>query len=209
MNVKRAVVLASGRGSNFAAVLEGVRTGGIRNCEIATLIVDRRGTGAEEIATAANVPVRVIAYKDFAERSEYDAVLLAALRELQPDFILTLGYMRILAPELVRSFAGRIINIHPSLLPAFPGIHSARQAFEYGVKLAGATVHFVDEGVDTGPIILQAAVDVPEGGTADDLAELILTEEHRILVRAVDLFCNDRLSLEAGADQRKKVRIYT
>lgn len=209
MKVKRAVVLASGRGSNFAAVLEGVRNGNIRRCEIAALVTDRRQTGAEQIAAEAGVPVRLIAYKDFAQRSEYDAVLLDALRELRPDVILTLGYMRILAPELVRAYAGRIINIHPSLLPAFPGIHSARQAFEYGVKIAGATVHFVDEGVDTGPVIAQAAVEVPEDATADDLAEIILIQEHRILVRAVDLFCSDRLTLVEGGNQRKKVKVLT
>ena len=204
---KRTVVLASGRGSNFQAVLDGIRRGAVRNCEIVGLIVDRPNTGAaalvEDRGLSEQIAVHSFDYKSFPNRDTFDRLILDTLKKLEPDLILTLGYMRILAESLVRQFAGRIINIHPSLLPAFPGIHSARQALEYGVKVAGATVHFVDEGVDTGPIIDQAAVAVPENITVDGLAELILIQEHRILVRAVDLFCQERLKLE----NNRKVRI--
>ncbi|MEQ9366822.1 MAG: phosphoribosylglycinamide formyltransferase [Leptospirales bacterium] len=203
MSAKRTVVLASGRGSNFRAVLDGVRDGSIRDCEIVGLLTDRPGTGAEELArergesdSSARLEIHSFDFKSFPNRDTYDRLLLDTLKKLRPDLILTLGYMRLLAPGLVQAFAGRIINIHPSLLPAFPGIHSQRQALEYGVKVAGATVHFVDEGVDTGAIIDQAAVSVPDSIDVAGLSDLILVQEHRILARAVDLFCRDRLRLD-------------
>ncbi|MCR9141300.1 MAG: phosphoribosylglycinamide formyltransferase [bacterium] len=214
MGAKRTVVLASGRGSNFQAVLQGIREGSVRDCAIVGLVTDRPNTGAEELArdfnaaagkqgaadAFAKIEIHSFDFKSFPNRDTYDRLLLDTLKKLNPDLILTLGYMRLLAPQLVQNFAGRIINIHPSLLPAFPGMHSARQAYEYGVKIAGATVHFVDEGVDTGAIIDQAAVDVPDDVDAVGLADLILVQEHRILTRAVDSFCQDRLRL----DQNKR-----
>lgn len=201
MSAKRTVVLASGRGSNFQAVLDGVRDGKILNCEIVGLITDRPGTGAEALVRERGLDDRIeihcFDFKSFPNRDTYDRLLLDTLKKFAPDLILTLGYMRLLAPALVQSFPDRIINIHPSLLPAFPGIRSQRQALEYGVKVTGTTVHFVDEGMDTGPIIDQAAVTVPDSIDVDGLSDLILIQEHRILTRAVDLFCQDRLRLVA------------
>lgn len=208
MSAKRTVVLASGRGSNFQAVLDGIRGGSVRDCEIVGLITDRPGTGAEQLVRDRglenDITIHCFDFKSFPNRDTYDRLLMDALKKLDPDLILTLGYMRLLAAGLVQTFAGRIINIHPSLLPAFPGIRSQKQAFEYGVKVTGATVHFVDEGVDTGAIIDQAAITVPDAITAEGLSELILIQEHRILIRAVDLFCQNRLQLE---NNKRKVRI--
>lgn len=139
---------------------------------------------------------KLIDYKSYNERSQFDAEMLATLRAGEIDLVLTLGFMRIIGKELVREYRHRIINIHPSLLPAFPGVHSARQAWDYGVKLAGATVHFIDEGVDTGPIISQVAVAVDESAGPDELAAAILQEEHRILVEAVNHYTTGRLEID-------------
>ena len=180
MSRKRTVVLASGRGSNFQSVLNGIQGGAIRDCDIVGLITDRPGTGAEQLVKERGleneIAVHCFDFKSFPNRDTYDRLLADTLKKLAPDLLLTLGYMRLLAAPLVRSFAGRIINIHPSLLPAFPGINSQKQALEYGVKVAGATVHFIDEGVDTGAIIDQAAVTVPEGVTVQGLSDLILIQ---------------------------------
>lgn len=190
------VVLASGRGSNFISVAGALREGRIGNARLAALITDRTGTGAGEFAEANRIPVRVLPYKDYDDRASFDAALDLLLAELAPDLILTLGYMRIINAKTVQAYQGRIINIHPSILPSFPGMHAQRQAWQYGVKVTGATVHFMDEGVDTGPIIQQKSVTVPEGITEEGLSDLILKVEHEILPQAVDLFCQGRLRLE-------------
>ncbi len=217
MSAKRTLVLASGRGSNSQAVLDAVAHQKIRDCALVGLIVDRPNTGAEALVRERQATLDaalpghesfqtyVFDFKSFPNRDTYDRLLLDAVQKLAPDLILTLGYMRLLNSSLVRAYPERIINIHPSLLPAFPGIHSQRQALEYGVKITGTTVHFVDEGMDTGAIIDQAAVTIPEDVTVDGLSDLILIQEHRILTRAVDLFCQNRLQIQSN----RKVRILT
>jgi len=194
--MKRILTLASGRGSNFKAVVGAIQSGRISGGAVIGLITDRRGAGAQEFADREGIPAQVVEYSSFPERTSYNQALEQAVDSFQPDLILTLGYMRILAPELTRRYSGRIINIHPSLLPAFTGLNAQKQAWEYGVRFTGATVHYVDDGVDTGPIILQAAVAVPEDAGVQELADLILVEEHRIIVEAVALHCADALSLE-------------
>lgn len=129
------------------------------------------------------------------DKSEYHKKLLNFLIELEPDLIVTAGYMKILKNQVIQAFPNRIINIHPSLLPAFPGLNAQKQAFEYGVKIAGCTAHFVDEGVDSGPVILQGVVKIEEGMSERDLTLEILKEEHKILPLAVQYFCEDRLKI--------------
>ncbi len=196
MSRVRSTVLASGRGSNFAAILSACAEGRLANLELTRLIVDREGTGAAELAKQHGVPVTILNYASFPGRAEFQAALTTAVLAEKPDLLLTLGFMRILPGELVRPLAGRIINIHPSLLPAFPGMRSPRAALEYGVRIAGCTAHFVDEGVDSGPIIFQAAVPVLPNDDETRLADRILVEEHRILTDAVNLFCQDKLKIE-------------
>ncbi len=203
MNQIRIAVLASGRGSNFRAIVEAQERGELPGAEVVALLTDRPDTGAEEFAKSRNIPVHVLPYKSFENRSQFDAKLLERLDSVSPDLVLALGFMRIIHESLVRKYQGRMINIHPSLLPAFPGMYAQRDAFEYGVKVTGVTVHFVDEGVDTGPIIQQAVVEVPEGcPDAGTLADLILRTEHRVLVRSVALFCRGALRIEG-----RRVRI--
>ena len=196
MKSVKTVVLASGRGSNFQSLKAAVDRGEIPGCSISLLIADRRDTPAEKFARENDIPVHVIDFKSLPDRKEFDKSLRDALSGQKPDLILTLGFMRILSKWLVQDYRGKIINIHPSLLPSFPGMHAQRQAIEYGVKVSGATVHFMDEGMDTGPVILQVPVFVPEGATEEELSSLILIEEHKLLIRAVRLFCEGRLQLK-------------
>ncbi len=196
MSRVRATVLASGRGSNFAAVLAARAADRLTDLELTRLIVDRENTGAERLARERGLPVTVLEYGTYPGRTEFQAALTAAVLTEAPDLLLTLGFMRILPGDLVRPLAGRIINIHPSLLPAFPGMRSPRAALEYGVRIAGCTAHFVDEGVDSGPIIFQAAVPVLPDDDESRLADRILVEEHRILLDAVELFCQQKLKIE-------------
>ncbi len=190
------VALASGRGSNFRAVVNALSSDKIKGARMIALITDRLDTGAAQFAREHSIDVYELDYKSFFSREAFNEELRKILSQLSPQLILTLGYMRILEKSLVAEYRGRIINIHPSLLPAFPGMHSQRQAFDYGVRIAGTTVHFIDEGVDTGPIIYQAAVEVTDDMDASSLADRILVEEHRILIRAVDDFCQGRLRID-------------
>lgn len=175
----RIVVLASGRGSNFQAILDRVREGTLP-LEIAALISDN--PDAKALTIAANAGIRTIAldYRCFAHTKEYNRALMAAIAELAPDYIVLAGYMRILAVGMVKAYPRRILNIHPSLLPSFPGLHGQKQALDYGVKIAGCTVHFVDEGMDTGEIIAQRAVGVYPDDTEETLSARILAEEHQL-----------------------------
>ena len=181
---KRIGVLLSGRGSNFEALAESVTEGRIPNAEMAIVISNREGAPGIERAKARGIATQVIASKGL-EREAYDRLVAAVLDEHQVDLICLAGYMRLLSPYFVAKFPNRILNIHPSLLPSFPGLESQRQALEYGVKLAGCTVHFVDENLDAGPIIVQAVVPVKDDDTEASLSERILTEEHRIYSEAV------------------------
>ena len=182
--VKRIGVLLSGRGSNFEALAESCAAGRIPNAEIALVVSNREGAPGIERARARGIPARVIPSKGL-EREAYDRQVAAALAEARVDLVCLAGYMRLLSPYFVAQFAGRILNIHPSLLPAFPGLEAQRQELEHGVKWSGCTVHFVDENLDAGPIIMQAVVAVRDDDTAESLAARILEEEHRIYSEAV------------------------
>ena len=181
---KRIGVLLSGRGSNFEALAESVAAGRIPNAEIAIVISNREGAPGIERAESRGIRTRVIPSKGL-ERETYDRQVAAVLEEHKIDLICLAGYMRLLSPYFVAKFPNRILNIHPSLLPSFPGLESQRQALEYGVKVAGCTVHFVDENLDAGPIIVQAVVPVKDDDTEATLSERILKEEHRIYSEAV------------------------
>ncbi|HEX3001906.1 MAG TPA: phosphoribosylglycinamide formyltransferase [Methanoregula sp.] len=199
--MKRIAVLASGRGSNFQAVIEAIYAGKIPATCVA-LITDNPSAYAIERAEKAGIPVSVVDFKSFPSRENYEQALLDAMRETRADLFVLAGYMRIVAPEIVRAFAGKMINIHPALLPSFTGLHAQRQAALYGVKISGCTVHFVDESLDGGPIILQKCVPVMDDDDEDSLAERILEQEHIAFPEAIRLFCEGRLEIVG-----RKVRV--
>src|SRR5579862_2266546 len=188
---KRIGVLLSGRGSNFEALTASARAGRIPNAEIVIAVSNREDAPGIEKAHTLGIEARVIASKGL-EREAYDRLVAAALREKNVDLVCLAGYMRLLSPFFVEAFRNRILNIHPSLLPAFPGLEPQRQALEHGVKFSGCTVHFVDENLDAGPIILQAVVPVEDRDTPATLAERILREEHRIYTEAVRMVLERR-----------------
>ena len=193
--VKRIGVLLSGRGSNFEALADSVRAGRIPNAEIAIVVSNREGAPGIEKAKERKIAARVIPSKGL-EREAYDRQVVAVLKDHQIDLVCLAGYMRLLSAFFVSSFPNRILNIHPSLLPSFPGLESQRQALEYGVKFAGCTVHFVDENLDAGPIVLQAVVPVRDDDSEATLSARILAEEHRIYSEAVRLVLEGRFKLE-------------
>ena len=188
-------VLASGRGSNFEAIVRAAESGRIP-ATVVVLVTDRPRAGALDIARAHRVEALCIDPHEHPGREAHEKAVIAALDERPVGLVCLAGYRRLLSAEFVKHFQGRLLNIHPALLPAFPGIHAQRQALEYGVKVAGATVHFVDEGVDTGPVVMQAAVVVTDDDTEETLSARILTEEHRIYPEAIRLFAEGRLRLE-------------
>ncbi|HZO99875.1 MAG TPA: phosphoribosylglycinamide formyltransferase [Terriglobia bacterium] len=191
--MKKLGILLSGRGSNFEAIAHNVRAGKIP-AEIAVVISNKED--ALGLATARNLglPARFIPSKG-KEREAYDREVVAVLKEFQVDLVCLAGFMRILSPYFVRAFPQRILNIHPALLPSFPGEQAQKQALEYGVKFTGCTVHIVDEGVDTGPIVLQAVVPVQDDDTVETLSARILNEEHRIYSEAICLLLQDRVQV--------------
>ena len=193
-------VLASGRGSNFEAIARAVATGAIP-ARLALLVTDREAP-ALAVARAHGVAAAVVEPRDHPGREAHDKAVIAALEAHGVDLVCLAGYQRLLSPSFVRHFEGRVLNIHPSLLPAFPGLHAQRQALAYGVRVTGATVHFVDEGTDSGPIVLQAVVQVRDGDTEDTLSARILAEEHRIYPEAIALFARGRLRIDG-----RRVRI--
>ena len=192
---KRIGVLLSGRGSNLEALAESVAAGRIPNAEIAVVISNREGAPGIQRAESRGIRTRAIPSKGL-EREVYDRQVAAVLDEHRVDLVCLAGYMRLLSPFFVAKYPNRILNIHPSLLPSFPGLESQRQALEYGVKFAGCTVHFVDENLDAGPIVLQAVVPVEDGDTPETLAERILHEEHRIYTEAVRIVLEGRYRIE-------------
>ncbi len=175
---------------------------GIIPARLAVVISDQPGAQTLEAASRRGIPAIAIDRKRSATRSEHDGKMAAALEERKVGLVCLAGYMRLLSPDFTRRFAGRIMNIHPALLPSFPGLHAQRQAVEYGVRVSGVTVHFVDEGLDTGPVILQKAVEVKEDDTEETLSERILDEEHRIYPEAIRLYFQNRLRIEG-----RRVRI--
>jgi len=191
---KRIVVLASGRGSNFQAVIEAIADGTIP-AACTTLITDNPKAYAIERAKKAGIPVVVVDFASFPSKAAYEKALLAVMKKEKAHLFVLAGYMRILGTAIVHAFPGKIMNIHPALLPSFTGLHGQRQAVEYGVKVAGCTVHFVDENLDCGPIILQKCVPVLPDDDEDALAGRILVEEHRCYPEAIRLFCEDRLGI--------------
>lgn len=192
---KRIGILLSGRGSNFEALAQSVAASRIPNAEISVVISHRENAPGIERARARGIDARVIPSKGL-EREAYDRQVAAVLRDKKVDLVCLAGYMRLLSSYFVNEFRGRILNIHPSLLPAFPGLEAQRQALEHGVKFAGCTVHFVDENLDAGPIILQSAVPVRDDDTVDSLSARILAEEHRIYSEAVRIVLEGRYRVE-------------
>jgi phosphoribosylglycinamide formyltransferase-1 len=192
---KRIGVLLSGRGSNFEALADSISAGRIPNAEIAIVVSNREGAPGIDRAHARGLATRVIPSKGL-EREPYDRQVVAALHEANVDLVCLAGYMRLLSPHFVAAFPQRILNIHPSLLPSFPGLESQKQALDYGVKFAGCTVHFVDENLDAGPIVLQAVVPVEDNDTEDTLSARILKEEHRIYSEAVRIVLGGKFKLE-------------
>src|SRR5580692_4144447 len=192
---KRIGVLLSGRGSNFEALADSVRAGRIPDAEISIVISNREDAPGLRRATERRIPARVIPSKG-VEREAYDRLVVAALNEARVDLVCLAGFMRLLSPYFVAAFRGRILNIHPSLLPSFPGLEAQRQALEYGVKFSGCTVHFVDELLDAGPIIAQAIVPVEAGDTSETLSARILAEEHRVYTEAVRLILSGKFRIE-------------
>jgi phosphoribosylglycinamide formyltransferase 1 len=192
---KRISVLFSGRGSNFEALAESVAAGRIPNAEIVLALSNREDAPGIEKARASGIEALVISSRGL-EREAYDKLVIAALQAKQVDLVCLAGYMRLLSPQFVAAYRNRILNIHPSLLPSFPGLEAQRQALEHGAKFSGCTVHFVDENLDAGPIVLQACVPIEDSDTPETLAERILREEHRIYAEAVRIVLEGRYRME-------------
>ena len=188
---KRIAVLISGRGSNLASLL-GNDLGG----DVVVIGSNKAAALGLDIARDAGIANFVVSHKDFESREAFDAALVASLNVYRPDLVVLAGFMRITTPVFTQAFAGRLINIHPSLLPSFPGLHTHARALQDGVKLHGCTVHFVTPELDRGPIIAQAAVQVEDDDTPDTLAAKVLRQEHQIFPYAVRLFCEDRLRVD-------------
>jgi phosphoribosylglycinamide formyltransferase-1 len=195
--VKNIVILISGRGSNMQAILEADLP-----VRVAAVISNEPEAAGLGIAAGFGVPTRVISHRDYDGRAAFDTALAAKIDEFEPDLVVLAGFMRILTPNFVHYYSGRLINIHPSLLPAFPGLNTHAAALEQGVKIHGCTVHFVTDKVDSGPIVIQAAVPVLAGDTPETLAARVLEQEHRIYPRAIRWFAEDRLSITADGKVR-------
>lgn len=195
MQPYRIAIFATGSGSNFQAIVDQVQKGKL-DVSIELLVCDRPQAYAVERAMEAKVPVFTFRPRDYDNREAYEALILKELQDRQVDLIVMAGYMRIITDVLVEPYFGRMINIHPSLLPSFPGVRAIEQAVEYGVKQTGVTVHFVDGGLDSGPIIAQRAVEIHEHETADSLAERIHAAEHVLLPQVIRWLREDRVSLD-------------
>jgi phosphoribosylglycinamide formyltransferase-1 len=195
MSIPRVTVLTSGRGSNLAALLAAERDGRLGGT-IATVISNRAAIPALAIAAAQGVPGIVVPHHDYPDRDAFDADLRAAIEQSEPDLVVLAGFMRVLGPALVGRYEGRMLNIHPSLLPAYPGLHTHRRALADGVRLHGCTVHFVTPDVDVGPIVGQAAVPVHDGDTEDTLAARVLAAEHLLLPAVVRWYCTGRIAVD-------------
>ncbi len=186
-------VLASGRGTNLQSLLDASKDGSL-NASVQVVLSDREVAQALQRARSAQIPAFWVNPAAFATKEEYEEELLKNIGSYNIDYIVLAGYMRVLTSYFIRHAKIPVVNIHPSLLPAFPGLHAQKQALEYGVRYSGCTVHFVDEGVDSGPIILQAVVPVLPGDTEDTLAARILVEEHKIYPQAIQLLSEQRVS---------------
>ncbi len=195
-------VLASGRGSNLQAIVDAINAGRL-DAKIGVVISDNPEANVLKRMAGSDIPAVCIDRRQFATRQEFEAAIAEELNLHHVELVVLAGFMRILSRYFIDRLAGKIMNIHPSLLPAFPGEDAQKQALQYGAKISGCTVHFVDEGMDTGPIILQEAVPVLEDDTTETLADRILHVEHILYPRAIALYCEQRLSIEG----RRRVRI--
>ena len=198
MSKTNVAVFVSGSGTNLQAIIDA----NIEAANLAVVISNKPDAYAIERAKNHDIPVEVVSHKEFETREDFEAEIIGRLEKYNIELVVLAGFMRVLTPFFVVRFKNRIVNLHPALLPSFPGIHAAKQALEYGAKVTGCTVHFVDEGVDTGPIILQAVVPIEDDDTEDILLEKIHKEEHRIFPEAVRLFCEGRITIEG-----RRVRI--
>ena len=200
-------VLVSGGGTNLQAILDATRAGAL-DAEVKIVLSNQPNVRALERAEAAGVATRVISHRDFADRAAFDAEVVAALQKAEVTHVVLAGFMRVLGTAFLDAFPWRVINIHPALLPAFPGVHAQRQALAYGVKVAGCTVHFVDAGTDTGPIIAQAAVHVLDTDTEESLSARILEKEHRLLVAVLAALAAGEVTVVPGEEKaRPRVRL--
>jgi len=194
-------VLVSGGGTNLQSIIDASERGEIP-CRVALVLSNKEDAYGLVRAQKHGIPTEVVRHRDFPTREAFDARLVEVVRDSGAELVCLAGFMRVLTPVFVRAFPNRILNIHPALLPSFPGTHGQRQALEYGVRFSGCSVHFLDEGVDTGPIIVQAVVPVYDGDTEETLGGRILTQEHRIYPMAIRLFFEGRLKIEG-----RRVRI--
>ncbi|MDH4231800.1 MAG: phosphoribosylglycinamide formyltransferase [Nitrospirota bacterium] len=194
-------VLASGRGSNFQAIIDSIETGYVR-AQINLLITDNPDAYSLERAKKHGIESLVMLPKNYSSRDDYFREISSELKKRGVELVVLAGFMRIVGRPLLEAYPNRVMNIHPALLPSFPGLHGQKQANDYGVKISGCTVHFVDEGMDTGPVIIQAAVPVLDDDTEETLSERILGFEHKIFPEAVKLFSEGRIELRG-----RKVRI--
>ncbi len=194
-------VLISGRGSNLQAIVDASEKGDIP-AKVAVVISNKPDAYGLERAKKHKVPTAVFDPNKFPDKNTYELEIVKTFRKYEVDLVCLAGYMRIVGPVLLEHYQGRMMNIHPALLPSFPGLHVQKAALDHGVKVSGATVHFVDEGCDTGPIIVQAAVPVLEGDTEETLSARILEQEHKIYPQAIKLFAEGKLKIEG-----RKVRI--
>lgn len=191
-------ILASGRGSNLQSIIDSIESGELK-ANISMVMSDRENAFALDRADNHNIDSLYINPKQYESKEKYEQELVGIFKENGVELVVMAGFMRILGPYFIKHFRKRVMNIHPSLLPSFPGLHPQRQALEYGVKVSGCTVHFADEGMDTGPIILQAVVPVLDDDDEDSLSSRILDEEHRIYPQAIKLFSEDKLKIEDRA----------
>jgi phosphoribosylglycinamide formyltransferase-1 len=199
-------VLVSGSGTNLQAILDAVRDRKL-DARVAVVVSNVEGAAALERARSAGVPAVVVDHKHFADRGAFDAAVVERLGEHGVEVVVLAGFMRLLTPVLLDAFPMRIVNVHPALLPAFPGVHGVRQALAYGVRVAGCTVHFVDRGTDTGPIIAQTAVPVLDDDDEATLTARILEKEHELLPRVLQWIAEGRVNVEATSGARPRVRI--
>lgn len=200
--MKKIAVLLSGRGSNFKAIYESIENKYIKNTYISVVISNKEDAKGLAFAKEKGIDTIFVNPKEFSSRQDYDMRVADIIDSYNPDLICLAGYMRIVSEKFVKRFQNKLINIHPSLLPSFPGLDAQKQAVEYGVKFSGCTVHFVDEKVDHGAIILQSAVEVRDDDDEDSLSSRILKEEHKLYSKAVKLFLEDKLKIEG-----RKVKI--
>ena len=195
MAIMKVGVMASGRGSNFQAIIDARLRGETPDVEISQLIVNKPEAYAIEIAKKNSIPYEIVDSVTMT-REEFDKEVIRIFDKKEIQTIVLAGFMRILTPLFINKYKNKILNIHPSLLPAFPGAHAHKDAITYGAKISGCTVHFVDEGVDSGPIIMQASVEISNNETEDSLSEKILVHEHKILPKALQLLCSGKVILD-------------